>query len=76
MPHLKSAAKRLRQSRKRAEENKKIKERLKVLIKNAKSQKDLPELYKAIDKASKRRIFHQNKAARMKSAISRKLAKQ
>lgn len=73
MPQLKSSAKRLRQSRKRAVENKKIKERLKRLIKDAKSKKDLPTLYKAVDKAAKRGIFHPNKAARMKKALSKKL---
>lgn len=76
MPHLKSAAKHLRQSRNRAKENKKIKEQLKNLLKNAKSEKDLPVLYKAIDKAAKRRIIHANKAARMKSALSKKLTTQ
>ena len=75
MPHLKSAAKRLRQSRKRAAENKKIKEQIKKLIKTAKSKKDLPTLYKAIDKAAKRGIFHQNKAARMRRALSKRLEK-
>lgn len=75
MPHLKSSAKRLRQSRKRAAENKKIKEQIKKLIKTAKSKKDLPTLYKAIDKAAKRGIFHQSKAARMKRALSKRLEK-
>ena len=73
MVHLKSAAKRLRQSRRRMAENKKIKERIKELIKSAKSKKDLPALYKAIDKAAKRGIFHKNKAARMKRALAKRL---
>lgn len=73
MPHLKSAAKHLRQSRKRAAENKKIKEGIKKLIKGVKSKKDLPAIYKAIDKAAKRGILHPNKAARMKSALAKRL---
>lgn len=74
MAHLKSAAKHLRQSRRRAVENKKIKEQMKKLIKNAKGKKDLPALYKTIDKAAKRGIFHKNKAARLKSTLSKKLS--
>lgn len=74
MVHLKSAAKRLRQSRRRMAENKKIKERIKELVKSAKSKKDLPALYKAIDKAAKRGIFHENKAARMKRALAKRLS--
>jgi len=73
MPHLKSAAKRLRQSRKRKIENKKIKNQIERLVKKAQSAKNLPTLYKAIDKAVKRKIFHPNKAARMKQALARKL---
>ena len=76
MPHLKSAAKRLRQGRKREAENKKLKKELKRLIKTAKGAKDLPNLYKKIDKAAKRGIFHEKKASRMKSLLSRKLGKQ
>lgn len=76
MPHLKSAAKRLRQSRKRMAENKKVKERLRKMIKEAKSKKDLPTLYKTIDKAAKRGIFHKNRAARMKEILSGKLRKE
>lgn len=73
MVHLKSAAKHLRQSRKRAAENKKIKEKIKRLIKEAKGKKDLPALYKAIDKAAKRGIFHESRAARMKGALAKRL---
>ncbi len=74
MPRLKSATKHLRQSRKRAEENKRLKEQVKDLIRTAKSKKDLPALYKVIDKAAKRKIFHKKKAARLKSALSKKLS--
>ena len=73
MPHLKSAAKHLRHSRKKAAENKKIKKRLKETIKNAGGPKDLPALSKAIDKAVKRGLIHKNRAARMKSSLAQKL---
>jgi small subunit ribosomal protein S20 len=75
MPQLKSAAKQLRRSRKRADENKKIKERLRKLTKDAKNSKDLPAINKLTDKATKRGIFHKNKAARMKSSLAKKLRK-
>jgi small subunit ribosomal protein S20 len=74
MPQLKGSKKRLRQNRKRAEENKKIKERMMSLVKGAKGKKDLPALYKAVDKAAKRNLLHTNKAARLKSALSKRLA--
>ncbi len=75
MPRLRSSKKSLRSARRRAEENKKIRGKLSKLIKGAKGKKDLPTLYKAVDKAAKRKIFARKKAARMKSKLSRKLAK-
>ena len=74
MPHLKSAAKRLRQSRKREIGNKKIKNQIERLVKKARSAKNLSTIYKAIDKVVKRKIFHPNKAARMKQMLSKRLA--
>jgi ribosomal protein S20 len=75
MVHLKSSAKRLRQSQKKAADNKKIKDSIKSLLKETTSKKDLPKLYKAIDKAAKVGILRPNKAARMKSSLSKKLEK-
>ncbi|GMR19346.1 MAG: hypothetical protein BMS9Abin34_481 [Patescibacteria group bacterium] len=75
MPHLKSAAKNLRKSRKRAEENRRIKEQVKKLLRGPVNAQTLPSLYKAIDKAVKRKLFSENKAARLKSQLAKKLAK-
>ena len=75
MTHLKSAAKRLRQSKSRAAKNKKVREGLKNLLKGSAGKKDLPKLYQAIDKAAKSGIIHPNKAARMKSSLSKKASK-
>jgi small subunit ribosomal protein S20 len=74
MPHLKSSKKRLRSTRRRTEENEKIKEQIGNLVKSAKGEKDLPALYKAIDKAAKRGIYHRNRAARIKSSLSKRLS--
>lgn len=73
MPHLKSAIKHLRQAKKREAENKKIKRELKKLLKAAKGPGDLSALYKAIDKAVKRKLLHKNRAARMKSSLAKRL---
>jgi len=43
-------------------------------VKKARSAKNLSTIYKAIDKAVKRKIFHPNKAARMKQMLSKRLA--
>lgn len=75
MPHLKSAFKNLRKSKKQAKENRRIKEQLKQLLKDPTTEKNLPDLYKAIDKATKRKILSENKAARFKSKLAKRLAK-
>jgi len=74
MPHLKSAFKNLRKSKKRAKENRLVKEEVKNLLKGPVTEKTLPSIYKAIDKATKRKIYPKNKAARLKSALAKKLA--
>ena len=75
MPHLKSAYKNLRKSRKIAEQNRKVKDNLKKLLKKTVTETNLPTLYKAIDKAAKRRIFSANKASRLKSGLAKKIGK-
>ena len=83
MPQLKSSAKRLRQSQKRAARNKIVKNNLDYLFRHfkkalkAKDEKQLQELaqklIKAIDKAAKKNILKKNTAARKKSRIAKKL---
>lgn len=76
MPVTKSAKKKLRQDKIRRARNKKIKTNLLLLIKNAKKQpskKKVLEAIKAIDKAVKKHILHKNKAARIKSSLSKLL---
>lgn len=74
MPLLKHAKKKLRQEKKRAILNKKVKNNFKAVVKKAKETKDekaLSAAFKGIDKAVKKNIIHKNKAARMKSSLSK-----
>lgn len=76
MPVLKHAKKKLRQDKVRTAKNKKQKEQYKDLIKAAKKSsvaKDVSAAFKAIDKAAKNNLMHKNKAARLKSALSKLL---
>jgi len=73
MPHLKSAFKNLRKSRRRAAENRLIKGELNKLLKGPVTVKTLPNLYRAIDKAARRKIFAKNKAARLKGKLAKKV---
>lgn len=75
MPIIKSAKKRLRQSKKRRIYNVKYEQAyekaLKQLKRNAKNKKEiLAGTYKAIDKAAKKGIIHKKKASRLKSKAS------
>ncbi len=74
MPILKNAKKKLRQDKVRTARNNKIKAVYKSLVKVAKVKKTLEAVSKAfasIDKAAKQNIIHKNKAARLKSSISK-----
>ena len=85
MPITKSAKKALRQSRTKKKNNLVKKEKFKVtkkeilklisLKKPDEAKKKLSELYKALDKAAKTKVIHKNKAARLKSRVSKKIAK-
>lgn len=77
MPLLKHAKKKQKQDIKRQAANKKVKVLFKALIKKAKeepSQANLDAAYKAIDKAAKVFVIHDNKAARLKSSVAKVLA--
>lgn len=76
MPVLKHAKKKLRQDKKRTLANKKTKSTYRELIKKAKaapSKDALSAAFKAIDKAAKANLMHDNKAGRLKSALSKVL---
>ena len=80
----KSALKELRKSLKRRQQNLLLKNKIKQLKKQLTKliqEKKLDEVkqtlslfYKAVDKAAKVNYIHKNKAARMKSAVAKRVA--
>lgn len=78
MPLLKHAKKKLRQDNRREKDRRKIKELYKAMIKKAKTNptKDsMSAAFKAIDKAAKIDIIHDNKAARLKSSLTKAVSR-
>jgi small subunit ribosomal protein S20 len=83
MPNTEQAKKRLRQTEKKRAANKAAASRMKTEMKKvitaieegdpAAAEQILPEAFKRIDKAAKRRVIHPNNAARKKSLLARKL---
>jgi len=71
MPNTKSAQKAYRQSLRRRARNIQKKTAIKSALKKMSSVKELPLAYKAIDKAVKTGVIHRNKAARVKSQLSK-----
>lgn len=74
MPILKSAIKKLRIDKKRTRINRARKEALKKLVKEALRSKSNPKVLQAIsfvDKMAKVHLIHKNKAARLKSRLSK-----
>lgn len=76
MPIIKSAIKKVRKDKTRTVRNKKRENTLNFLIKKAKASKTAKTLqaaYSALDKASKVKLIHPNKAARLKSRLSKRV---
>ncbi|MEK7513365.1 MAG: 30S ribosomal protein S20 [Patescibacteria group bacterium] len=74
MPILKSALKKLRQDKKRTLVNKPYRVRMREAVKKmrlTKTKKALQLAFAALDKAAKRKVIHQNQAARLKSRLSK-----
>lgn len=77
MPVTKSAIKALRQQKKRTVLNAGIRAKLRTIIKTVKSgggAQSLSEMYSTVDRAAKRGIIHPNKAARIKSRITKSVS--
>ena len=77
MPVIKSAVKKLRQDIKRTKKNDDFRHRLDLSVKAAKKSPTPAKISEAtsmVDKAVKNNLMHRNKAARIKSSLS-KLAK-
>lgn len=78
MPVIKSAIKKLRQAKVKTERNRKVKRNLKELtdkFKKSPTPKLFASLSSALDKAAKTHVLHSNKASRLKSRLSARLAK-
>ena len=76
MPVTKQAAKKVRQDKRKAVFNLKVKRNLKnaiSLFRKSPSKLSLSEVFKAIDKAAKTNVIHKNKASRIKSRLSKLL---
>ncbi len=78
MPILKSARKKLRKDAKRTVANKSLKTKFKKVLKETRinpTQESISHAFSTTDKAAKRNLIHKNKAARIKSALSKLLGK-
>jgi len=74
MPVIKSAKKKLRQDIKREKVNNLLRRGFKTAIKEAQKSKTSEKIKKAVvlvDKAVKKNLIHKNKAARIKSSLSK-----
>jgi len=74
MPVTKTATRALRVSAKKKTVNDKLKDRLEITLRVAKkkpSAKTISEAFSAVDRAAKKNLMHKNKAARIKSQISK-----
>jgi small subunit ribosomal protein S20 len=77
MPNIKSAEKKDRQDKNRKARNESYKGKIETVMKSVKKGVKgkkgdlLNKAYSVIDKAAKKNVIHKNKAARMKSRVSR-----
>ncbi|MEK7517654.1 MAG: 30S ribosomal protein S20 [Patescibacteria group bacterium] len=74
MPIIRSAKKKLRKDKKRERFNKRFTNILNSSMKKAKklpSEKNITEAISVLDKSAKKNIIHKNKAARLKSKLSK-----
>lgn len=78
MPVIKSAKKKLRADRKRQSANKKMEALVSAFIKKAQRKptpESIREAFSLIDGGVKKNIIHKNKAARLKSRLSKLISK-
>lgn len=78
MPVIKSAKKKLRQDKEKEKINNRIRDLFKKAVKKAKQSPtaaNIKAAFKIIDKTVKAKIIHKNKAARLKSSLSKLVKK-
>jgi small subunit ribosomal protein S20 len=83
MPKIKSAKKAIRQSRRKQKMNLRRKDSIKTNLREykkalsgndfEKAKEMLPSVYQALDKAARTNLIKKNKAARLKSRLTRQL---
>jgi small subunit ribosomal protein S20 len=76
VPNIKSAKKKVRQDKKRKKLNEKYRRSMQSVVKSlntakSKSKEAIKKAFSTIDKATKKKIIHKNKAARLKARISK-----
>lgn len=77
MPIIKSAIKKVRKDKTRTARNAAQKNVLKKLVKDTRkkpSAKSLSKVFSVLDKAAKTNLIHRNRAARLKSRLSKLVA--
>ncbi len=77
MPVTKTAKRALRSSKKKLEFNRRALTNIELALNRAKknpTEANIKRVFSLVDRAAKRRLFHKNKAARIKSQVA-KLAK-
>jgi len=78
MPILKSSRKALRRDQRRTVVNRKIKEKIKLVLKKMRqtpTPKNLAEAARFLDRAAKKKVIPSRKASRLKSRLSKLLKK-
>lgn len=78
MPITRQASKKLRHDKKRTKQTMAIRTHVRNLIKDLRktpAKKSLNAVFQALDKAAKIHIIHKNKAARLKSRLSKLIKK-
>jgi small subunit ribosomal protein S20 len=78
MPITKQASKKLRHDRKITKHTMKIRKTVYGVVKEARkapTKKTLSQAFSTLDKAAKKSVIHKNKAARLKSRLSKLLKK-
>ncbi len=76
MPVTKQAIKKVRQDKRKTAINLKVKQALKKAVRDFEKKKtaeSLKAVFRAADRAAKSNVIHKNKAARIKSRLSKKL---
>ncbi|MDP3774590.1 MAG: 30S ribosomal protein S20 [Gemmatimonadota bacterium] len=79
MPRIKSAKKAMRQARKRTKHNRAERSTIKTAVKKARAELTpvaVAEAIKTLDRGARKGQIHRNAAARRKSRLMKKLAKQ